>query len=118
MHLVWLQVECEHQLGLERERTAAAIKQRDAAEARTAALESQFTEYVTAQRNAPESQLKAELADAQRAAEAAEQKLGAAMKLKQKYKQQVGAACCMAVDQLAISWSAANACSHHGKLSS
>lgn len=45
-----MQVECEHQLGIERERTAAALKQRDAAEARTAALEAQFTEYVASQR--------------------------------------------------------------------
>lgn len=84
------QVECEHQLGLERERTAAALKQRDTAESRTAALEAQFTEYVASQRNAPELQLKAELAEAQRASKAAEAKLQAALKLKQKYKQQVG----------------------------
>lgn len=88
--LAMSQVECEHQLGLERERTAAALKQRDAAESRTGALEAQFTEYVASQRNAPEAQLKAELAEAQRASKAAETKLQAALKLKQKYKQQVG----------------------------
>lgn len=84
-----VQVECEHQLGIECERTAAAIKQRDAAEARTAALEAQFTEYVATQRNAPEAQLKLELVEAQQAVKAAEAKLQAAVKLKQKYKQQV-----------------------------
>jgi hypothetical protein len=89
LRLLCLQVECEHQLGIERERTAAAVQQRDAAEARTAALEAQFTQYVAAQRNAPESQLKADLAEAQQAVKAGEAKLQAALKLKQKYKQQV-----------------------------
>lgn len=87
--LLCLQVECEHQLGIERERTAAAVQQRDAAEARTAALEAQFTQYVAVQRNAPESQLKAGLAEAQQAVKSGEAKLQAALKLKQKYKQQV-----------------------------
>lgn len=89
LRLLCLQVECEHQLGIERERTAAAVQQRDAAEARTAALEAQFTQYVAAQRNAPESQLKADLAEAQQAVKSGEAKLQAALKLKQKYKQQV-----------------------------
>jgi centrosomal protein CEP120 len=84
-----LQVECEHQLGIERERTAAASQQRDAAEARAAALEVQLTELVASQRSAPESQLKVQLAEALQAAKAAEAKLHAALKLKQKYKQQV-----------------------------
>jgi hypothetical protein len=82
-------VECEHQLGIERERTAAALKQRDAAEARTAALEAQFTEYVATQRNAPEAKLKAQMEEAQQATKAAQAKLQAALQLKQKYKQQV-----------------------------
>jgi hypothetical protein len=82
-------------LGIERERTAAALKQRDAAEARTAALEAQFTEYVATQRNAPEAKLKGELAEAQQAAKTADAKLQAALKLKQKYKQQVRSGSCL-----------------------
>jgi hypothetical protein len=42
---------------------------------------------------APEAQLKGELAEAQQAVKAAEAKLAAAVKLKQKYKQQVGFCC-------------------------
>jgi hypothetical protein len=47
---------------------------------------------VATQRNAPEAKLKAQMEEAQQAAKAAQAKLQAALKLKQKYKQQVGLA--------------------------
>jgi hypothetical protein len=105
-----VQVECEHQLGIEREGTAAALKQRDAAEARTAALEAQFTEYVATQRNAPEAKLKAQLAELQQAAKASDAKLQAALKLKQKYKQQVRTTNCLSLTSAVICLSPGGFC--------
>ncbi|WIA21573.1 hypothetical protein OEZ85_000765 [Tetradesmus obliquus] len=91
-----LQVECEHQLSLERDRTAAVARQRDAAEsrllaaeARAAALEAQFSEYRSAQRDTPEAQLQLQLQEVQAAAARAEDRAARAIKLKKQYKQQV-----------------------------
>eukprot|EP00775_Hariotina_reticulata_P003803 gene3803-4060_t len=99
-----LQVECEHQLSVERDRTAAVARQRDdaevrllAAEARAAGLEvrlsvadeAQFTEYRAAQRNTSEAQLQAALDRATQAARLAQEKAAKALKAKRQYKQQV-----------------------------
>jgi hypothetical protein len=86
------------------------LKQRDAAEARTAALEAQFTEYVATQRNAPEAQLKGELAEAQQAAKASGAKLQAALKLKVKYKQQVRMTNCLSLTSAVIRLSRGGVC--------
>lgn len=91
-----LQVECEHQLSLERDRTAAVARQRDAAEARllaaearAAAMEAQFAEYRAAQRATPEAQLQWQLQQAQTVAAAAEARAAKAVKAKKHYKEQV-----------------------------
>eukprot|EP00878_Enallax_costatus_P021260 GHUV01022502.1.p1 GENE.GHUV01022502.1~~GHUV01022502.1.p1 ORF type:complete len:531 (+),score=261.65 GHUV01022502.1:951-2543(+) len=90
------QVECEHQLSLERDRTAAVARQRDAAEARllaaearAAAMEAQFTEYRAAQWATPEGQLQIQLQEAQAAAAAAQTRAGKAVKARKHYKDQV-----------------------------
>lgn len=90
------QVECEHQLSLERDRTAAVARQRDAAEARllaaearAAAMESQFMEYRAAQRATPEAQLQLQLQEAQAAAAAAQARATKAVKARKHYKEQV-----------------------------
>lgn len=94
--MAWAQVECEHQLSLERDRTAAVARQRDAAEsrlltaeARAAAMEAQFTEYRAAQRATPEAQLQIQLQEAQASAAAAQARATKAVKAKKHYKEQV-----------------------------
>lgn len=81
---------------MERDRTAAVARQRDAAEsrllaaeARAAAMEAQFMEYRAAQRATPEAQLQVQLQEAQAAAAAAQARAAKTAKAKKHYKEQV-----------------------------
>ncbi|KXZ48687.1 hypothetical protein GPECTOR_26g590 [Gonium pectorale] len=91
-----LQVECEHQLDIERDRNAelvrrvAMMEERLAAsEARCLAVENEFADYRAASRSTPEAELTRQLAEAREAAKAAEVRAAKAAKAKQGYKEQV-----------------------------
>lgn len=91
-----LQVECEHQLDLERHRNeelarakAAAEERLRAAEARADAVEVAFQQYRDSQRHSPESELQAKLSEAQSALRQAEAKAREAIFAKGRYKEQV-----------------------------
>ncbi|KAG2432446.1 hypothetical protein HXX76_008792 [Chlamydomonas incerta] len=91
-----LQVECEHQLDIERDRNAelvrrvAMLEERLAAsDARCLAVENEFADFRAATRSTPEAELTRQLAAAREAAKAAEVRAAKAAKAKQGYKDQV-----------------------------
>ncbi|GFR45270.1 hypothetical protein Agub_g6376 [Astrephomene gubernaculifera] len=91
-----LQVECEHQLDIEKDRNAelvrrvAMLEERLAAsEARCLAVENEFADFRAASRSTPEAELARQLAEARETAKAAEARAAKAAKAKQGYKEQV-----------------------------
>ncbi|KAL6757254.1 hypothetical protein V8C86DRAFT_2629461 [Haematococcus lacustris] len=91
-----LQVECEHQLEMERDRLAEAVRQRAVleerlamSETRGAALEQAFAGYRDAMRNTSEVALQRELLEVRDALRQAEERAARASKAKVAYKEQV-----------------------------
>uniref|UniRef100_A0A061QYS2 Centrosomal protein CEP120 n=1 Tax=Tetraselmis sp. GSL018 TaxID=582737 RepID=A0A061QYS2_9CHLO len=92
-----LQVECEHQLELERHRNEELARSRTAAEerarsaqARADAVEAAFEEYRDSQRHTDEARLQSQLREVQDALRAAEERARVALEGKARYRQQVG----------------------------
>eukprot|EP00798_Chlamydomonas_sp_ICE-L_P005676 gene5676-3536_t len=91
-----LQVECEHQLEIERDRSAEVLRQRSALEerlavmeARYASLEQAFSRYREMQRNTSEAVLQRELMEVKENLRRSDEKLSRASKGKAAYKEQV-----------------------------
>ncbi|GIL42344.1 hypothetical protein Vafri_350 [Volvox africanus] len=91
-----LQVECEHQLDIEKDRNAelvrrvAALEERlGASEMRCLTVENEFADFRAAARSTPEAELARQLAEAREAVKAAEARAAKATKAKQGYKEQV-----------------------------
>ncbi|GMH41711.1 hypothetical protein BSKO_09621 [Bryopsis sp. KO-2023] len=91
-----LQVECEHQLTIERDRNAelgrlkqSAEERLSIAESRSISLEKNFAEYRHRQQNTPEAQLQWEIQTLKEKLQKAEQKNEKLAKSKSKYKMEV-----------------------------
>ncbi|PNH10303.1 Centrosomal protein [Tetrabaena socialis] len=91
-----LQVECEHQLDIERDRNAelvrrvAMLEERlGASDARCLSVENEFADFRAASRSTPEAELARQLAEARETAKAADVRAAKASKAKQGYKEQV-----------------------------
>ncbi|EFJ47447.1 hypothetical protein VOLCADRAFT_117862 [Volvox carteri f. nagariensis] len=91
-----LQVECEHQLDIERDRNTELVRRVAALEERLAAsemrcltVENEFADFRAASRSTPEAELARQLAEAREAVKAAEGRAAKAAKAKQGYKEQV-----------------------------
>ncbi|GLI70596.1 hypothetical protein VaNZ11_015526 [Volvox africanus] len=91
-----LQVECEHQLDIEKDRNAelvrrvAALEERlGASEMRCLTVENEFADFRAAARSTPEAELARQLAEAREGVKAAEARAAKAAKAKQGYKEQV-----------------------------
>lgn len=92
-----MQVECEHQLSLERERCGEAMRLKSAAEeryalteARCAATEAAFEQFKAAQRTSPEAALQSQVNELQQALKTAQAAADKARSMKKQYKEQVG----------------------------
>lgn len=91
-----LQLECEHQLDLERHRNEELARSASAteaklrtAEARADAVEAAFAEYRESQRHTSEAALQTELAEARREVSQARQRACEAVAAKEAYKSRV-----------------------------
>ncbi|GAX73423.1 hypothetical protein CEUSTIGMA_g875.t1 [Chlamydomonas eustigma] len=91
-----LQVECEHQLEIERDRSSELVRQKQTladrlavSESRFASLEQAFTAFREVHRSSDEAVLQRQLSEAREAASRAEEKASRASKSKAAYKTQV-----------------------------
>lgn len=91
-----LQVECEHQLTIERDRAAEVLRQKQLVEQRLVAAEEHakvvdqsFKDYKERQRNTPEEQLKQMVSTLKQDLKKAEERAARAAKGKKEYKEQV-----------------------------